>query len=88
MDMMTTTMIGCTWQFLIEELQMSKSNVAAFKRNLGFDKNSRGKKPMSQLDEEEEFEDDYESDSQHGSPLYDEPWDICSDDEGNCEILL
>ena len=43
---------------------------------------------MSQLDEEEEFEDDYESDSPHGSPLYDEPWDICSDDEGNCEILL
>ncbi|XP_020402754.1 uncharacterized protein [Zea mays] len=69
--------------FLIEELQMSKSDVAAFKRNLGFDKNSRGKKPMSQLDEEEEFEDDYESESPHGSPLYDEPWDICSDDEGN-----
>jgi hypothetical protein len=23
-----------------------------------------------------------------GSPLYDEPCDICSDDEGNCEILL
>jgi hypothetical protein len=74
--------------FLIEELQMSKSDVAAFKRNLGFGKNSRGKKPMSQLDEEEEFEDDYESESPHGSPLYDEPWDICSDDEGNCEILL
>jgi hypothetical protein len=43
---------------------------------------------MSQLDEEEEFEDEYESDSPHSSPLYDEPWDICSDDEGNCEILL
>ncbi|PWZ38628.1 hypothetical protein Zm00014a_013222 [Zea mays] len=69
--------------FLIEELQMSKSDVAAFKRNLGFGKNSRGKKPMSQLDEEEEFEDDYELDSPHGSPLYHEPWDICSDDEGN-----
>ncbi|PWZ09673.1 hypothetical protein Zm00014a_025252 [Zea mays] len=68
--------------FLIEELQMSKSDVVAFKRNLGFDKNSIGKKPMSQLDEEEEFEDDYESESPHGSPLYDEPWDICSDDEG------
>lgn len=57
--------------------------MAAFKRNLGFGKNSRGKKPMSQLDGEEEFEDDYESESPHGSPLYDEPWDICSDDEGN-----
>jgi hypothetical protein len=33
--------------FLIEELQMSKSDVAAFKRNLGFGKNSRGKEPMS-----------------------------------------
>jgi hypothetical protein len=32
---------------------MSKSDVVAFKRNLGFGKNSRGKKPMSQLDEEE-----------------------------------
>jgi hypothetical protein len=74
--------------FLIEELQMSKSDVATFKRNLGLGKNSRGKKLMSQLDEEEEFEDDYESDSPHGSPLYDEPWDIYSDDEGNCEILL
>ncbi|ONM18120.1 hypothetical protein ZEAMMB73_Zm00001d003995 [Zea mays] len=69
--------------FLIEELQMSKSDVATFKRNLGLGKNSRGKKLMSQLDEEEEFEDDYESGSPHGSPLYDEPWDICSDDEGN-----
>jgi hypothetical protein len=74
--------------FLIEELQMSKSDVTAFKRNLGFGKNSIGKKPMSQLDEEEEFEDDYELDSPHGSPLYDEPCDICSDDEGNFEILL
>ncbi|PWZ41577.1 hypothetical protein Zm00014a_002876 [Zea mays] len=62
---------------------MSKSDVATFKRNLGLGKNSRGKKLMSQLDEEEEFEDDYESDSPHGSPLYDEPWDIYSDDEGN-----
>ncbi|ONM55003.1 hypothetical protein ZEAMMB73_Zm00001d020491 [Zea mays] len=70
--------------FLIEELQMSKSDVTAFKRNLGFGKNSIGKKPMSQLDEEEEFEDDYELDSPHGSPLYDEPCDICSDDEGGC----
>ncbi|AQL00750.1 hypothetical protein ZEAMMB73_Zm00001d044738 [Zea mays] len=72
--------------FLIEELQMGKLDVTAFKRNLGLGKNSRCKKPLSQLDEEEEFEDDYESDSPHGSPLYDEPWDICSDDEGNNSV--
>jgi hypothetical protein len=29
-----------------------------------------------------------QSDSPHSSPLYDESWDICSDDEGNCKILL
>jgi hypothetical protein len=46
---------------------MSKSYVAAFKRDLGLGKNSRGKKPMSQLDEEEELEDDYESDSSYGN---------------------
>ncbi|KAL5650703.1 hypothetical protein ACJX0J_036161 [Zea mays] len=40
--------------FLIEELQMGKLDVTAFKRNLGLGKNSRCKKPLSQLDEEED----------------------------------
>ncbi|CAN6353633.1 unnamed protein product [Urochloa humidicola] len=67
--------------FLISELQMQPGEVLAFKRKLCFGKNGGNKKvKLAGLyeDEEECFEGDYESDSSHGSPVYDESGDSSS----------
>jgi hypothetical protein len=79
--------------FLIDELQMRPEEVTAFKRKLCFDKKGGKKKVRVGLDEEEEEEEefcDYESDSSHGSPVYDESGDSSStsDEDGDGEFLL
>jgi len=59
--------------FLIDELQMDISKVAAFKRKLCFGQKGGKKKRKVQLEEDEPedlFEDDSNSDSPHGSPIY------------------
>ncbi|XP_039787292.1 uncharacterized protein LOC120653665 [Panicum virgatum] len=67
--------------FLIDELQMQPEEVAAFKRKLYFGRNGGQKKGNVGLDDEEEFVDDYESDSAHGSPVYAETGDSSSASE-------
>ena len=59
--------------FLIDELQMDISEVAAFRRKLCFGQKGGKKKRKVQLEEDEPedlFEDDSNSDSPHGSPIY------------------
>ena len=76
--------------FLIDELQMQPEEVAAFKRKLCFGRNGGQKKGKVGLDDEEEFVDDYESDSAHGSPVYAETGDSssASEEDGDGEFLL
>jgi len=76
--------------FLIDELQMQLEEVAAFKRKLCFGRNGGQKKGKVGLDDEEEFVDDYESDSAHGSPVYAETGDSssASEEDGDGEFLL
>ena len=76
--------------FLIEELQMNETDVAAFKRELCFGRNGTEKKRKRQLEEEELFDDDFHSDSSHGSPTYAESNDSssASEDEGDGEFQL
>lgn len=80
--------------FLIEELQMDLSELAAFKRKLGFGRKGGRKKGKVQFEEDEPedlFEDNSDSDSPHGSPVYAESQDsssASSDDEGDCGCLF
>ena len=80
--------------FLIDELQMDISKVAAFKRKLCFGQKGGKKKRKVQLEEDETedlFEDDSNSDSPHGSPIYAELQDsssASSDNEGDCELFV
>jgi hypothetical protein len=68
---------------------MRPEEVTAFKRKHCFDNKGGKKKVRVGLDEEEEFR-DYESDSSHGSPVYDESGDSssASDKDGDGEFLL
>ncbi|KAG2633649.1 hypothetical protein PVAP13_2NG241100 [Panicum virgatum] len=57
---------------------MQPEEVVAFKRKFCFGRKGADKKGKVGLDDEEEFIDDYESDSPHGSPVYAETGDSCS----------
>ena len=72
--------------FLIEELQMQREEVAAFKRKLCFGRKG-GKKRKAGSDDEEGFVDDYESDSSPpGSPVYAESGESTSDNDGEFQL--
>ena len=80
--------------FLIDELQMNASDVAKFKRKLRFSQKG-GKKKWRGYEIVDEyanlFEDDGDSDSSHGSPVYAESNDsssASSDNEGECELSV
>jgi hypothetical protein len=78
--------------FLIDELNMQPEEVTEFKRKLSFSRKGskkKGKRVGLEDEEEEFFEDDNESDSSHGSPVYAESRDSSSaSDEEVGEFLL
>jgi hypothetical protein len=78
--------------FLIDKLNMQPEEVSEFKRKLSFSRmgsKKKGKRVGLEDEEEEFFEDDNESDSSHGSPVYAESRDSSSaSDEEVGEFLL